>query len=143
VTTILAGVLVSGRIYDKNWQIKGYLQDGKFYFPAFLPTFMGSTRIRDPELAPLLAKLKGLPSQHLWQLSQDLQPNVRVGSRNLRLRDHSIGTFQGEKEWRRIMSYARHYPESLRSSVEMLDRIGGEISPNLAPPSENGIPASM
>ncbi|MGA2954152.1 MAG: tyrosine-type recombinase/integrase, partial [Thermodesulfobacteriota bacterium] len=42
-----------------------------------------------------------------------------------------------------IMRYAHHYPESLRSGVEVLDRIGRKISTNLAQPSENGVPASM
>ena len=42
-----------------------------------------------------------------------------------------------------VMRYAHHYPESLRSSVEVLDRIGRKISTNLAQPSEKGVPASM
>jgi len=42
-----------------------------------------------------------------------------------------------------IMRYAHHYPESLRSSVEVLDKIGRKISTNLAQPSEKGVPASM
>ncbi len=37
----------------------------------------------DPELALLLAKLNGDPFQDLWELPQDLQRNMPVGSRNL------------------------------------------------------------
>ncbi len=42
-----------------------------------------------------------------------------------------------------IMRYAHHYPETLRSSVEVLDKIGRKISINLAQPTEKGVPASM
>jgi hypothetical protein len=42
-----------------------------------------------------------------------------------------------------VMRYAHHYPESLRSGVEMLDRISGKISTNLAQSKEKGVPASV
>ena len=57
-----------------------------------------------------------------------------------------IYTVQKLGRWKTIsmvMRYAHHYPESLRSSVEVLDRIGRKISTNLAQPSEKGVPASM
>ena len=57
-----------------------------------------------------------------------------------------IYTVQKLGRWKNIsmvMRYAHYYPESLRSSVEVLDKIGRKISPNLAQPSEKGVPASM
>jgi hypothetical protein len=42
-----------------------------------------------------------------------------------------------------IMRYAHHYSESLRSSVEVLDRISGKVSTNLAQSKEKGVPASV
>ncbi len=52
----------------------------------------------NPELVLFLAKLKGDPFQNLWEFPQDLQRNVPVGSRNLCLRDHPIGTYQANYE---------------------------------------------
>ena len=42
-----------------------------------------------------------------------------------------------------IMRYAHHCPESLRSGVEVLDRISGKISTNLAQSEEKGVTASV
>jgi integrase len=41
-----------------------------------------------------------------------------------------------------VMRYAHHYPESLRSGVEVLDRIGKKISTKLAQSKEKGATAS-
>ena len=42
-----------------------------------------------------------------------------------------------------IMTCAHDYPESLRSSVEVLDRISGKVSTNLSPSKEKGCLASV
>jgi integrase len=55
-------------------------------------------------------------------------------------------TVQKLGRWKKIsmiMSYAHHYPESLRSSVEVLDRISGKVSTNLAQSEERSVPASV
>ncbi len=51
-------------------------------------------------------------------------------------------TVQKLGRWKNIsmvMRYAHHYPESLRSGVEVLDRIGKKISTNLAHHKEKGV----
>jgi hypothetical protein len=52
----------------------------------------------DPEPALLLAKLERNPFQDLWELPEDLQRNVAVGSGNLFLSDHPIGTYKPKYE---------------------------------------------
>jgi len=42
-----------------------------------------------------------------------------------------------------VMRYAHHYPESLRSGVEVLDKIGKKVSTNLAHFKEKGVTASV
>jgi integrase len=42
-----------------------------------------------------------------------------------------------------VMRYAHHYPESLRSGVEVLDRINGKVITNLAQSNEKGVTASV
>jgi integrase len=55
-------------------------------------------------------------------------------------------TVQKLGRWKNIsmvMRYAHHYPESLRSGVEVLDRIGKKVSTNLAQYNEKGATASL
>ena len=42
-----------------------------------------------------------------------------------------------------VMRYAHHYPESLRSGIEVLDRISKKVSTNLAQHEEKGATASV
>ena len=42
-----------------------------------------------------------------------------------------------------VMRYAHHYPESLRSGVEALDKIKGKVSTNLAQSNEKGAAPAM
>ena len=42
-----------------------------------------------------------------------------------------------------VMRYAHHYPESLRSGVEVLDRINGKVITNLAQSNDKGVTASV
>jgi len=42
------------------------------------------------------------------------------------------------RQWR----YAHHYPESLRSGVEVLNRISGKVSTNLAQSEEKEVTRS-
>ena len=42
-----------------------------------------------------------------------------------------------------VMRYAHHYPESLRSGVEVLDKINAKVSTNLAQSNEKGVTASV
>jgi integrase len=56
-----------------------------------------------------------------------------------------IYTVQKLGRWKSIsmvMRYAHHYPESLRSGVEVLDRIEKKVSTNLAQHKEKGVTAS-
>jgi integrase len=55
-------------------------------------------------------------------------------------------TVQKLGRWKNIsmvMRYAHHYPESLRSGIEVLDRIGKKVSTNLAQYNEKGATASL
>jgi len=82
-----------------------------------------------------------------------LSATEKSGVKNLRFHDlrHTfatrliqagvdIYTVQELGRWKNIsmvMRYAHHYPESLRSGVEVLDKIGRKISTNLAQPSSS------
>jgi len=53
-------------------------------------------------------------------------------------------TVQKLGRWKKIsmiMRYAHHYPESLRSGVEVLDKVNGKVSTNLAHFKEKGVTA--
>jgi integrase len=55
-------------------------------------------------------------------------------------------TVQKLGRWKNIsmvMRYAHHYPESLRSGVEVLDKVNGKVSTNLAHFKEKGVTASV
>jgi len=53
----------------------------------------------NPELALLLAKLEGHPSQALWEFLQDLQRNMPVGGPNLWLADSFIMENKSKNRW--------------------------------------------
>ena len=79
----------------------------------------------NPELA-LLLDLRHALATRLVQTGVDLYTVQKLG------------------RWKKIsmiMSYAHHYSESFRSSVEVLDRISGKVSTNLSPSKEKGVPA--
>ncbi|MGA2958561.1 MAG: site-specific integrase [Thermodesulfobacteriota bacterium] len=57
-----------------------------------------------------------------------------------------IYTVQKFGRWRNIsmvMRYAHHYPESLRSGVEALDKIRKKVSTNLAQSNKKGVTGSL
>ncbi len=53
-----------------------------------------------------------------------------------------IYTVQKLGRWKTIsmvMRYAHHYPESLRSGVEVLDKVGQKVITNLAQSNKKGV----